>query len=187
MKKNVRFVSLVLAISILIPILSGFKGGSSSSSNAAVSAASSYNPAAITKVGYRPKMEPGLWKMTIHGTTQMPPMAGHPGMTHSMNMTKTTCLKPGSGQPKPYMPKTPPAYKCSNIKEHTGIDGSIHWAMTCKGPEGITTNGKGVTKITANHFTTHVTMIETMPSGFSMKTIMDNHGKRISSQCSPKY
>ncbi len=181
MRKNIMIIFLVLFISVFIPILSGCKGGSSSSTEVSPSSSSS---AAKAPSAAANKLSPGLWKMTVKSTTQMPSIAGRPPMNRSSINTVTECIKPDSKKTKPYIMK-PSNFNCTNIKEHMDADGSVHWSMQCKNPTG-TFSGKGVTKISADSFTSHSTMTETTKSGFSMKSVIDDTGKLISAKCPAK-
>ena len=181
MKKKFRILILILLISIFIPALSGCKGGSAPSSSktgsAPASSVSTVNSAALNE------LFPGLWKMKIRTTVHMPPVMGRPAVNHSAVTTMTECIKPGSLKAKPY---TEPAnFKCSEIKEHTDMDGTIHWSMKCSGHK-MSMSSKGVSKITQDSFKSHAksTTVISNP-GFSMKTTatVDTSGKRISGKC----
>jgi len=177
MKKNIRFIFLGLFISIFIPILSGCKGGSTSPK------AKPSSPAAL-KPASAALLSPGYWKMTVRSTTMMPSVAGRPPMNRSSVNTVNECIKPDSNKTKPYITK-PANFNCSNIKEHTDADGTVHWSMKCESP-AMTFSSKGVTKISPDSFTSHAAITETAKSGFSIKSKMETTGKRISDTCPSK-
>ncbi len=184
MKKKFRVLILILLISIFIPALSGCNGGSKPSSSKKVSATASSKSGA-NSAGFN-KLSPGLWKMKIRTTVHMPAVMGRPAVNHSAVTTMTECIKHGSSKAKPY---TEPAnFKCSEIKEHTDMDGTIHWSMKCSGPK-MSMSSKGVSKITQDSFRSHAKSTTVMANpGFSMKTTatVDTSGKRISSKCPSK-
>lgn len=179
--KNKYFIFLILIIPVFVFALSGCKGGSTQPSSSA-----STSPAVVKAASASASsLSPGLWKMTVRSTTQMPSMAGRPAVDRTYNTIITSCVKQGSKQAKPYMP-SPKNFKCSTAKEHMGADGTIHWAVQCKSSR-MTFTSKGKSKITASSFTSHAITTETTgASGFSMKTIMDTNGKLISNKCPSK-
>ncbi len=186
MKKHFSIIFLILIVSIFIPALSGCKGGGAPSSSKTGSAASSSS--AAVNAGAANRLSPGLWKMTLRSTILMPSVMGRPPMNHSAVTTMTECIKPGSQNAKPYAAK-PTDYKCSAVKEHVDMDGTIHWAMKCNGPKG-SMSSKGVSKIMADSFTSQGTTVTTVKTstapGFSMKATVYTTGKRISAKCPSK-
>ncbi len=184
MKKKFQILLLMLLISIIIPALSGCNGGSEPSSSKKVSANTSSKSGANS--ADFSKLSPGLWKMKIRTTVHMPPVMGRPAVNNSSKTTITECIKPGSSKARPY---TEPAnFKCSEVKEHTDMDGTIHWSMKCSGPK-MSMSSKGISKITQDSFKSHVKSTTVMANpGFSMKTnaTIDTSGKRISSKCPSK-
>ncbi|MDA8158176.1 MAG: DUF3617 family protein [Deltaproteobacteria bacterium] len=177
MNKKIRFIFLVLTVIAFIPVLSGCKGGSTSSSSASSSAVKT--PATINK------LSPGLWKMKMHTDIKMPSIAGRPAIDHSAVTVMKECIKPDSKQTKSYMMK-PKNFQCSHVGEHIDMDGTIHWSMQCKGPN-MTLASKGRTKISSDSFTSHATATQTsLQSGFTVKSTIDTVGKRLSSKCPAK-
>ncbi len=176
MKKIIGITFLILSVSVSTSILSGCKGGSSSSSS---------QPSSLNKVSTKPanKLSPGLWKMTVASTTLMPSIAGRPPVKRLSTNTVTECIKPDS-KTKPYMMK-PSNFNCTNVKERIDADGAVHWHMQCKNPS-MTFSAKGLTKISAASFKSHVTTKETTKSGFSIKSVIDDTGKLISDKCPAK-
>ena len=79
----------------------------------------------------------------------------------------------------------PSNFNCTNIKEHIGAGGAVHWYMQCENPS-MTFSAKGLTKISADSFKSHATTKETTKSGFSIKSIIDDTGKLISDKCPSK-
>ncbi|MDA8273302.1 MAG: DUF3617 family protein [Deltaproteobacteria bacterium] len=180
MKKLSSLFFLFLAVFILIPVLSGCKGGSAPSSKSQPASSSVSKPSAVNELA------PGLWKMTVRSTINIPSVMGRPPINHSAVTTMTECIKPNAQNSKPYAAK-PANFKCSNVKEHVDMEGAIHWVMKCRGPKTVMLT-KGVSKITQDSFKSHGVTVETSsaPGGISMKATVDTTGKRVSGKCPSK-
>ncbi len=179
MKKLFSLFFLFLAVFVLIPVLSGCKGGSAPSSQSQPTSSSVSKQPAVNELA------PGLWKMTVHSTIYMPSVMGRPPMNHSAVTTVTECIKPNAQNSKPYAAK-PSSFKCGNVKEHVDMDGEVHWVMNCKGPKAELLM-KGVSKITPDSFKSHATTTQTSSTpGLSMKSTVDTTGKLISGKCPSK-
>lgn len=185
MKKIHGLFFVVLAIFVLIPVLSGCKGGAPSSKSRSASSSPAAASSAVSKPSSDNELAPGLWKMTIRTTVDMPSIAGRPPMNHSTVTTSTECIKPNSSNSKPY-PAKPANFDCSNVKEHVDMDGTVHWAMKCKGTRAVFSM-KGFSKITPDTFKSHAVGTETSSgAGMSIKSIMDTNGKRLKDKCPSK-